>query len=164
MSRTSDGDACRVVDGADAVQQVRAWQAAGLAVAATGGAFDLLHDGHLHLLTRARAAADRLLVTVHEDDRIRQSRGAGRPVHPAHERAELLAALKPVDLVTIVPGDDAAWIAECRPDVLVLSSDDTYPSARAAELLLPPHTRAVYVAPVPSESTSTLIARAQAQT
>jgi rfaE bifunctional protein nucleotidyltransferase chain/domain len=160
MSRPDE--ACRVVSRADAVRQVRAWQASGLSVAATGGAFDLLHDGHLHLLTRARAEADRLLVAVHEDDRIRQARGAGRPVHPAHERAELLAALTPVDLVTTAPADDAAWIAECRPDVLVLSGDEPHVSPPAAELLLPADTRALYVAPVPSESTSTMIARARA--
>lgn len=156
MSRRPD-DGCRVVSRGDAVRQVRAWQASGLSVAATGGAFDLLHDGHLHLLTRARAEADRLLVAVHEDDRIRQARGAGRPVHPAHERAELLAALTPVDLVTTAPADDAVWIAECRPDVLVLSGDEPHPSPRAAELLLPADTRVVYVPPVPGASTTALI-------
>ena len=161
MTRRADA-AARVVSLEEAAQQIRAWQAAGLSVAATGGAFDLLHEGHLHLLTRARGEANRLLVAIHEDDRVRRSRGAGRPVHPAHERAELLAGLTPVDLVTVASADDAGWIAECRPDVLVLSTDEGYPSPGAAELLLPPDTRAVCVPTIPSESSSTLLARAQA--
>ena len=60
---------------AAAAALVRAWQDAGERVAATAGAFDLLHEGHLHLLTQARAAADRLVVLVYDDGRVRQERG-----------------------------------------------------------------------------------------
>lgn len=104
--------------------QVRAWQAAGRVVVFTNGVFDLLHPGHVRYLTAARAEGDHLVVAVNTDATVRAAKGADRPVHPAEERAELLAALKVVDLVTIFPEPTPAELIEAvQPDVLVKGAD-----------------------------------------
>ena len=88
-------------------------------MAFANGHFDLLHVGHLRYLRAARAEADALVVAINDDDFGRAaSRGPGRPLVPAAERAELLAALEPVDFVVVFSGDSPApLLAELRPDV-----------------------------------------------
>jgi D-glycero-beta-D-manno-heptose 1-phosphate adenylyltransferase len=106
------------------VAQVRAWQAEGHVVVFTNGVFDLLHPGHVRYLTAAGAEGDHLVVAVNTDDTVRAAKGPDRPVHPASERAELLAALKVVDLVTIfAEPTPAEIIAAVQPDVLVKGAD-----------------------------------------
>jgi len=90
----------------------------GQSIAFANGHFDLLHVGHLRYLAAARAEADALVVAVNDDDSVRRLKGPGRPVIPAAERAELLAALSPVDYVIVFAGDSPApLLAALRPDV-----------------------------------------------
>ncbi len=82
----------------------------------TNGVFDLLHAGHVRYLAAARAEGDYLVVAVNTDDTVRAAKGPDRPVHPAAERAELVAALQVVDLVTIFPEPTPADLIEaCSP-------------------------------------------------
>ena len=76
---------------------------AGLTHAFANGCFDLLHVGHVRYLEAARAEADRLIVAVNADASVRALKGAGRPIMPDSERAELIAALGAVDYVVIFP-------------------------------------------------------------
>ena len=93
-------------------------RAAGRRIAFANGHFDLLHVGHLRYLEAARREADRLVVAINDDASVEALKGAGRPIVPAVERAELLAALAPVDYVVIFPGDSPApLLAALRPDV-----------------------------------------------
>jgi glycerol-3-phosphate cytidylyltransferase len=93
-------------------------------VVATNGCFDLLHVGHLRYLNEARAFGDFLWVGLNGDASVRQLKGAGRPVVPEAERAEVLAALRLVDAVTIFPALRAtAFLAAARPDVYVKGGD-----------------------------------------
>ena len=106
------------------VAQVGAWRAEGRTVVFTNGVFDLLHAGHVRYLATARAEGDRLIVAVNADATVRAAKGADRPVHPAEERAELVAALQVVDLVTIFSeATPAALIEAVQPDVLVKGAD-----------------------------------------
>jgi D-beta-D-heptose 7-phosphate kinase/D-beta-D-heptose 1-phosphate adenosyltransferase len=125
MTRPVEGqEEVRVVSREACVAQARAWQDAGQVVVFTNGVFDLLHVGHLRYLAAAKAEGDRLVVAVNTDETVRAAKGADRPVHPAAERAELLAALKVVDLVTIFPEPTPAEIiAAVQPDVLVKGAD-----------------------------------------
>ncbi len=103
-----------------------AQRAAGRRVALANGAFDLLHVGHLRYLRGARALADALVVAVNSDVSVRASKGASRPVFPASERAELVAALACVDRVVLFGEVDAsAVIRALRPDVHVKGTDYT---------------------------------------
>jgi rfaE bifunctional protein nucleotidyltransferase chain/domain len=104
--------------------RVERWRADGLRVALANGHFDLLHVGHLRYLRAARAEADRLVVAINGDDSVTRLKGPGRPLVPAAERAELLAALEPVDAVVVFSGDSPAPLLErLRPDVHCKGTD-----------------------------------------
>ena len=90
----------------------------------TNGVFDLLHVGHVRYLAQARALGDALVVAVNSDRSVRELKGAGRPLTSENDRAEILAALRTVDYVTVF--DDISprsLIAELLPDVLVKGGD-----------------------------------------
>jgi len=99
-------------------------RAGGARIALANGHFDLLHVGHLRYLQAARAQGDVLVVAINDDDSVARLKGPGRPIVPAAERAELLAALEPVDFVTVFAGDSPApLLAELRPDVHCKGTD-----------------------------------------
>jgi D-beta-D-heptose 7-phosphate kinase/D-beta-D-heptose 1-phosphate adenosyltransferase len=90
----------------------------------TNGCFDLLHVGHVRCLEAARRLGDRLVVGVNGDASVRRLKGPGRPVVPARQRAELLAALACVDWVVVFPeATPLALILALRPDVLAKGGD-----------------------------------------
>jgi rfaE bifunctional protein nucleotidyltransferase chain/domain len=90
----------------------------------TNGCFDLLHPGHIGSLEQARALGDALIVGLNSDASVRQLKGAGRPVLPERERAEILAALECVDAVVIFDElTPREVIARLLPDVLVKGGD-----------------------------------------
>jgi rfaE bifunctional protein nucleotidyltransferase chain/domain len=109
---------------ADLRRRVAALQAQGKRIAFANGHFDLLHVGHLRYLRAARAEADALVVAVNDDASVARLKGPGRPLVPAAERAELLAALEPVDFVVVFSGDSPApLLADLRPDVHCKGTD-----------------------------------------
>ena len=96
----------------------------GKRVVFTNGCFDVLHPGHLHSLETARALGDCLIVGLNGDESVRRLKGAGRPVIPAGERAEILASLECVDAVVVFEDlTPQKVIAALLPDVLVKGSD-----------------------------------------
>ncbi|MBI5710644.1 MAG: D-glycero-beta-D-manno-heptose 1-phosphate adenylyltransferase [Candidatus Eisenbacteria bacterium] len=100
------------------------WRAAGERIVFTNGVFDLLHRGHVEYLEEARALGDRLVVGVNSDASVRRLKGPQRPIIPAEERAELLAALAAVDLAVIFDDDTPERLIHAvRPDVLVKGGD-----------------------------------------
>jgi rfaE bifunctional protein nucleotidyltransferase chain/domain len=127
----------RVLDleGAQAVAgQARA---AGRRVVLANGCFDLLHVGHVRYLEGARALGDLLIVGVNGDEAVRRLKGSGRPLMPAAERAEMLAALRAVDHVVVFEDDTADHlVALLRPAVHAKGTDYTADSVpeRAAVL------------------------------
>ena len=99
-------------------------RAAGKRLVFTNGVFDLLHVGHVRYLEQARALGDALLVAINSDRTVRELKGPERPVFDQAERAEILAALRFVDYVTVF--DDVSprsLITELLPDVLVKGGD-----------------------------------------
>jgi D-beta-D-heptose 7-phosphate kinase/D-beta-D-heptose 1-phosphate adenosyltransferase len=99
-------------------------KSAGRRVVFTNGCFDLLHPGHTRYLEEARKLGDVLIVAVNSDASVRAIKGPGRPISPAAERTELLAALAAVDYVTIF--DDLTpqtVIARMLPNILVKGGD-----------------------------------------
>jgi rfaE bifunctional protein nucleotidyltransferase chain/domain len=98
--------------------------AAGKKLVATNGCFDLLHVGHVRYLQAARALGDFLAVGLNGDSSVRELKGSGRPVTTESDRAELLAALQCVDLVTVFPQLRAMqFIAAVRPAIYVKGGD-----------------------------------------
>ena len=84
------------------------WRQQGLRVGFTNGCFDILHPGHVKVLTAARGACDRLIVGLNSDASVRRLKGEGRPVQDERARAEVLAALEAVDLVARLRGGHPA--------------------------------------------------------
>jgi D-beta-D-heptose 7-phosphate kinase/D-beta-D-heptose 1-phosphate adenosyltransferase len=90
----------------------------------TNGCFDLLHVGHVRLLSAAKELGDILIVALNNDSSVRQIKGSDRPILPETERAELIAALEMVDYVTLFEEPDPLnVIRELRPDVLAKGGD-----------------------------------------
>ena len=91
----------------------------------TNGVFDLLHPGHIDLLTAARAAGDALIVGVNSDASVRRlGKGPERPIRPERDRAYVLAALAAVDAVVIFDEDTPLELVRAlEPDVLVKGGD-----------------------------------------
>ena len=93
----------KVFDEAALAARMAADRDAGLTHSFANGCFDLLHVGHVRYLEAAKAEADRLIVAVNADASVQKLKGAGRPIMPDAERAELIAALGAVDYVVIFP-------------------------------------------------------------
>jgi D-beta-D-heptose 7-phosphate kinase/D-beta-D-heptose 1-phosphate adenosyltransferase len=99
-------------------------RASGRRIVFTNGVFDLLHEGHVSFLQRARRLADLLVVAVNSDQSASRLKGEGRPIHQLEERCALLAALDCVDLVVAFDGPTArSLVAAVRPDVYVKGED-----------------------------------------
>jgi D-beta-D-heptose 7-phosphate kinase/D-beta-D-heptose 1-phosphate adenosyltransferase len=99
-------------------------RAAGRQVVFTNGVFDLLHVGHVRYLQSAKDLGDVLVVALNSDRTVRELKGGDRPLTNEHERAEVLAAMRMVDYVTIF--DDISprkIIAQTLPDILVKGGD-----------------------------------------
>lgn len=110
------------------LEDLRAARAAhresGARIVFTNGCFDLLHVGHIRYLQQARRMGDILVVGINSDASIRRLKGPSRPVQPAKDRAEILAALGCVDFVVVFEEDTPISVIEAlEPDVLVKGAD-----------------------------------------
>ena len=107
-------------------QRVAEWRAAGESLTLANGGFDLLHVGHVRYLHAAKQLGGRLIVAVNSDESMRSLKGQGRPLIPAEERAEIIAALADVDAVVIFSEPDVRrLIHEIRPDIHAKGTDYT---------------------------------------
>jgi len=103
---------------------IRELQAGGKIIVFTNGCFDILHLGHIQYLRQAAALGDVLVVAVNSDESVRRLKGAGRPIQPDRERAEILGALEMVGFVTIFEEDTPLIVIRALlPDVLVKGGD-----------------------------------------
>ncbi|MGW5054026.1 D-glycero-beta-D-manno-heptose 1-phosphate adenylyltransferase [Actinokineospora sp. NPDC004072] len=148
------------VTAAELVALVADHRAAGRRVVFTNGCFDVLHRGHIAYLNQARRLGDVLVVAVNGDDSVRRLKGRGRPVNPAADRAEVLAALSCVDHVTVFDEDSpAALIRVLRPDCYVKGGDYTESMLDEAAVVRACGGEVRIVDYVPDQSTSAVIDR-----
>jgi len=105
-------------------RQVDSLKQAGKRVVFTNGCFDLLHEGHVHCLEKARRRGDCLIVAVNSDESMQRMKGPRRPIVLEKQRAKMVAALECVDWVTIFDEPDPLNLIELlAPDVLVKGAD-----------------------------------------
>jgi D-beta-D-heptose 7-phosphate kinase/D-beta-D-heptose 1-phosphate adenosyltransferase len=105
-------------------ERARILRQSGKKVVFTNGCYDILHPGHIELLSKARALGDVLVVAINTDESVRRLKGPGRPIFDEAERAELLGALEMVDFVCTFSQDTPlAAILKIQPDVLVKGAD-----------------------------------------
>ncbi len=123
--------------GRDQLQsQVEAWRSAGDRITLANGCFDLLHVGHVRYLHAAKGLGGRLVVALNSDESVRSLKGEGRPLMPAEERAEILAALADVDAVVIFRERDVrAIIREIHPDIHAKGTDYTAESVPEGDVV-----------------------------
>jgi D-beta-D-heptose 7-phosphate kinase / D-beta-D-heptose 1-phosphate adenosyltransferase len=143
--------------------RLAAWRRQRLRIGFTNGCFELLHPGHIKVLTQARAACDRLLVGLNSDASVARLKGEGRPVQNERARAEVLAALEAVDLV-VVFGEDTPLklIQRVRPKVLVKGADYKREQVIGREVVEAQGGEVILVPLVPGHSTSATIKRSHA--
>jgi D-glycero-beta-D-manno-heptose 1-phosphate adenylyltransferase len=135
-------------------------RAAGRQVAFTNGVFDLLHPGHVRYLQQARALGDILVVGINTDRSVRANKGADRPITPEAERAEILAALECVDVVTMFDEDTPhELIADLQPDVLVKGADWAHDAIVGRDLVEARGGKVVRIAVEQGHSTTSIVRR-----
>jgi rfaE bifunctional protein nucleotidyltransferase chain/domain len=116
----------KIVDLEELSHRCEKLRAAGKKIVATNGCFELLHVGHARYLQAARALGDFLAVGLNSDRSVRELKGTDRPITTESDRAEILAALQCVDLVTIFPQMRATqFLHAVRPAVYVKGGDYT---------------------------------------
>jgi D-beta-D-heptose 7-phosphate kinase / D-beta-D-heptose 1-phosphate adenosyltransferase len=153
----------KIVATSDALDaQVQEWRKRGLRVGFTNGCFDILHPGHVKLLTAARGACDRLIVGLNSDASVKRLKGEDRPVQNERARAEVLAALEAVDLVALFEEDTPLnLITQIKPSVLVKGADYTREQVVGHEIVEAHGGEVRLVDILQGFSTTSLVARAR---
>ena len=159
MSRCSLTLADKILTRAQLVDAVASDRREGRTIAFANGCFDLLHVGHVRYLRAAAAEADRLVVAIN-DDASAATKGPGRPILPAPARAELVAAIRGVDYVTIFAEPTVATLLTLlRPDVHCKGTDYTVETVPERETVLGYGGRIAIVGDPKDHSTRDLLAR-----
>jgi D-beta-D-heptose 7-phosphate kinase/D-beta-D-heptose 1-phosphate adenosyltransferase len=143
-----------------ALDRVARWRRNGLTIGFTNGCFDLLHPGHVSLLSQARAACDRLVVGLNSDASVARLKGPRRPAQAEEARAQVLSSLASVDLVVVFDEDTPRdLIAALKPDVLVKGADYRLDQVVGADIVQSYGGKVLLAEIVPGHSTTATLAR-----
>ncbi|MBN8921379.1 MAG: D-glycero-beta-D-manno-heptose 1-phosphate adenylyltransferase, partial [Rhizobiales bacterium] len=144
---------------------VESWRRAGFRVGFTNGCFDLIHPGHIRLLTQARAACDRLVVGLNSDASVQGLKGPGRPIQDEQARAQVLAALEAVDLVVLFDEPTPIELIRLvRPKLLVKGSDYRREQVVGGDFVEASGGEVLLVDLIPGQSTTRLVDASRKQT
>lgn len=133
---------------------------AGRTIGFANGCFDLLHVGHVRYLQGAAAEADRLIVAINDDQSVSELKGPHRPVLPAQDRAELVAAVRGVDYVVVFGDRDVGRLLTLlEPDVHCKGTDYTVDTVPERAIVLAYGGRTAIVGDAKAHATRDLIAR-----
>jgi len=139
-------------------ERVEQWRRVGERIVLANGNFDLLHVGHVRYLRGAKELGGKLVVAINSDESVRTLKGDGRPIMPAEERAEIVAAMADVDAVVIFPELDVrALIREIRPDIQAKGTDYTAESVPERDTVAEYGGRVAIVGDPKDHSTSEII-------
>ena len=139
-------------------------RASGKRIAFANGIFDILHVGHVRYLQDAARVADVLVVGVNGDDSTRQLKGEGRPVMPAHERAELVSAIRGVAYVTVFEEKSPArLLGELKPDFQCKGTDYSADSVPEGEIVRAYGGKVVIVGDPKDHSTTAVLEKMKAR-
>ena len=142
------------------VPRINAERKIGSRVVLANGCFDVLHVGHVRYLTGARELGDVLIVGVNSDEQVARLKGPGRPILPASERAELVAALESVTYVTVFDEPTVeALLLELKPDIHAKGTDYTIDSVPERDVVRSYGGRVAIVGDPKDHSTSAILAR-----
>jgi rfaE bifunctional protein nucleotidyltransferase chain/domain len=148
----------KILSRRELAHRVEQWRGAGERIVLANGNFDLLHVGHVRYLRGAKELGGKLVVAINSDESVRALKGAGRPVMPEGERAEIVAALSDVDAVVIFPELDVrALIREIRPDIQAKGTDYTVDTVPERDAVTEYGGRVAIVGDAKNHSTSEII-------
>ncbi len=158
------GAASRILDRNRLIARVAIARKNGARVVLANGCFDILHVGHVRYLEGARALGDLLIVGINSDEQVRALKGEGRPLIPERERAELIASLRAVDIVTIFPEPNVeALIRAIRPDVHAKGTDYTEETVPERAVVLSYGGRVAIVGDPKDHSTTEMVKRVNSE-
>ena len=136
----------------------------GKSIVFTNGCFDIIHPGHIHLLTSAASKGDVLVVGLNSDQSIKNFKSKNRPICPQHDRALIVGALSCVDFIIIFDQDTPEeLIKKIEPDVLVKGSDYNNKFIAGADFMLEKKKRVELVNLLEHQSTTDIISRIKKQ-
>tara|TARA_B100001964_G_C14103645_1_gene540503 strand:+ start:517 stop:984 length:468 start_codon:yes stop_codon:yes gene_type:complete len=142
------------------IDKVRYWKELEKKIVFTNGCFDILHAGHVHLLTEAKSLGDRLLIGLNSDQSIQNLKGLDRPLNPVEARASVLESLSIVDGVTIFQEDTPHnLIKKIIPHVLVKGGDYSIENVVGADTVREAGGEVALIPLLKGYSTSDLITR-----
>lgn len=150
----------RILSREDLIDRVKSVRAKGARIVFANGCFDVLHVGHVRYLASARALGDLLIVGVNSDDQVAMQKGAGRPILPSTERAEIVASLDSVDYVTVFaePTVEQLLLA-LKPDIHAKGTDYTEETVPERDVVRSYGGRVAIVGDPKDHSTSSLLSR-----
>jgi rfaE bifunctional protein nucleotidyltransferase chain/domain len=149
-----------VLDHEDLAKRVKGLRLGGKRVVVTNGCFDLLHVGHIRCLADAASRGDCLVVAINSDSSVRKLKGAGRPVQPQAERAEILCAIQGVSYVTIFDEESVGPLLKLlRPQIVAKGTDYTAHNLPEKDVVAEIGAELVIVGDPKRHSTIDLIAR-----
>ena len=151
-----------ILDREALVARIASARAAGARIVLANGCFDVLHVGHVRYLRGARELGDLLVVGINSDAQVAKLKGAGRPLLSERDRAEVVASLEAVDLVTVFPEPTVTeLLLAIRPDVHAKGTDYTEETVPERDVVRSYGGRVRIVGDPKDHSTSELIRRFQ---
>ncbi len=152
----------KIFDNNQMKHQVRRWKLLGKKIVFTNGCFDILHKGHLEILSQAASSGDMLIVGLNSDQSVKHLKGEGRPVNDESFRALILASLAIVDAVVLFDEPTPAnLIKDIEPDILLKGGDYTIDKIVGAEEVIKNGGEVKIVPLVKGYSTTALIEKIQ---
>jgi rfaE bifunctional protein nucleotidyltransferase chain/domain len=149
----------RIVDLQEMLSRVQGWRKDGRKIVLANGCFDVLHAGHIRYLVGARELGDQLVVGINSDEQVTKLKGIGRPIMNERERAEIVAAIDGVDLVTIFSDPTVeTLLLTLKPDVHAKGTDYTEETVPEREIVRSYGGRVAIVGDPKNHSTSEMIA------
>jgi rfaE bifunctional protein nucleotidyltransferase chain/domain len=152
--------AAPILDRVALVSRITAEKAKGARIVLANGCFDVLHAGHVRYLAGARALGNLLVVGVNSDAQVAKLKGEGRPLLPEGERAEVIASLEMVDVVTIFEEPTVTeLLLAIKPDVHAKGTDYTEETVPERDVVRSYGGRVAIVGDPKNHSTSEMIRR-----
>ena len=140
--------------------QINKWKEAGCSIVFTNGCFDIIHRGHIKLLSAAKEKGDRLVVGLNGDQSVKRLKGNDRPLQPVEDRAMILDAIESVDMVVFFEEDTPAEIIlHFLPDVLIKGGDYTTDTIVGADTVIANGGTVETIPLIPEKSTTALLDR-----
>ena len=140
--------------------QINQWKEAGCTIVFTNGCFDIIHRGHIELLSAAKEKGERLVVGLNGDQSVKRLKGNDRPIQPVEDRAMILDAIESVDMVVGFEEDTPAeMILHFLPDVLLKGGDYTIDTIVGADTVITNGGTVETIPLIPEKSTTSLLDR-----